>query len=40
MIGFGKLVSPLVQSVLYLRDASTRLALKLFRGERAITRFD
>ncbi len=40
LVGFSKLVGPLVHPVLYLRDASTRLALKLFRGERAITRFD
>ena len=31
---------PLILPVLYLRDAPPRLALKLFRGERAITRFD
>ena len=40
LIGFGNLVGPLVHSVLYLRDTNTRLALKLFRGEPAITGFD
>ena len=40
LIGFGNLVRPLVHSVLYLRDTNTRLALKLFRGEPAITEFD
>ena len=39
LVGFSKLVGPLVHPVLYLRDASTRLALKLFRGEPAIAEF-
>ena len=39
-VGFGSLVGPLVHPVLYLRDTNTRLALKLFRGEPAITEFD
>jgi hypothetical protein len=38
--GFGNLVRPLVQSVLYLRQTNLRLALKLFRGEPAISEFD
>ena len=37
---FGNLERPLVQSVLYHQDGRTRLALKLFRRERAITEFD
>ena len=41
MIGFGNLVGPLAQSVLYLpRFHALRLALKQFRGEPAITEFD
>ena len=40
LIGFGNLVGSLSHPVLYLRDASTRLPLKAFRGERAITEFD
>ena len=40
LVGFGSLVGPLVHPVLYLRDTNTRLALKLFRGEPAITEFD
>ncbi len=40
LVGFGNLVRPLVHSVLYLRDTNVRLALKLFRGEPAITEFD
>ena len=40
LVGFGNLVGPLVHPVLYLRDTNTRLALKLFRGEPAITEFD
>jgi len=40
LVGFGNLVGPLVHPVLYLRDTNTRLALKLFRGEPAITGFD
>jgi hypothetical protein len=38
--GFGRLVGPLVQAVLYHRNSRTRLVLKLFRGEPAISRFD
>jgi hypothetical protein len=38
--GFGNLVRPLAQSVLYLRSLYLRLALKLFRGEPAISGFD
>ena len=37
---FGKLRRPLRRSVLYLRMANHRLALKLFRGEPAISGFD
>ena len=40
LIGFGKLVGPLAQSVLYLHVSRLRLALKLFRGEPAISKFD
>ena len=40
MVGFGNLVGPLVHPVLYLRHEYARLALKLFRGEPAITKFD
>jgi hypothetical protein len=40
LVGFGNLVGPLVHPVLYLRDTNARLALKLFRGEPAITGFD
>ena len=40
LVGFGNLVGPLVHPVLYLRDTNTRLALKLFRGEPAISGFD
>ena len=41
MRGFGNLVGPLAQSVLYLpRFRRLRLALKRFRGEPAITGFD
>ena len=39
-IGFGTSVKALVHSVLYPRKLDTTLALKLFRRERAITRFD
>ena len=40
MTGFGIPVRTLAQSVLYLRrEQSARLALKLFRGEPAITGF-
>jgi hypothetical protein len=39
--GFGTVVTALAQSVLYLRHTIySRLALKLFRGVRAITEFD
>ena len=39
--GFGTVVTALAQSALYLRDTLySRLALKLFRGIRAITEFD
>ncbi len=40
LIGFGNLVRPLAHSVLYLRQTNPRLALKLFRGEPAISEFD
>ncbi len=41
LIGFGNLVGSLVHSVLYRHYLSyARLALKLFRGEPAITDFD
>ena len=40
MIEFGKLCGPLAHSVLYLLLIYTRLALKLFRGEPAISKFD
>ena len=40
MIGFGNLVGPLAHSELYHHTAYTRLALKLFRGEPAISKFD
>jgi len=36
----GTLVRALAQSVLYLHHSIVRLALKLFRGERAISEFD
>ena len=39
LVEFGNLVGPLVHPVLYLRYLSIRLALKLFRGEPAITEF-
>ena len=39
LIGFSKLCGPLAHSVLYLRYTRERLALKLFRGEPAISRF-
>ena len=39
--GFGTVVTALAQSVLYLRYTfNSRLALKLFRGIRAISEFD
>ena len=40
LIEFGTLVGALAHSVLYLRDTNARLALKLFRGVRAISKFD
>ena len=40
LIGVGTLIRALTQSVLYLRYSVARLALKLFRGERAISEFD
>ena len=40
LVGFGKLGSPLVHPEPYHRCGYTRLALKLFRRERAITEFD
>ena len=40
LIGFGNPVRPLAHSVLYLRKINLRLALKLFRGEPAISEFD
>ena len=40
LIGFGNPVRPLDHSVLYLRQTCSRLALKLFRGEPAISEFD
>ena len=40
LIGFAKLVGPLAHSVLYLHHSTTRLALKLFRGEPAISELD
>ena len=40
LIGFGKRWGPLDHSVLYLRQTNMRLALKLFRGEPAISEFD
>ncbi len=41
MVGFGKLLGPLAHSVLYPHRLSyMKLALKLFRGEPAISWFD
>ena len=40
LIEFGKLCDPLAHSVLYPRKINLRLALKLFRGEPAISGFD
>ena len=40
LIGLGKLCGPLTHSVLYPQYSLTRLALKLFRGEPAISEFD
>ena len=40
LAGFGRLVGPLAQSVLYPRHIYTRLYLNIFRREPAISRFD
>ena len=40
LLRFGSLVGPLANTVLYLRQTNLRLALKLFRGEPAISEFD
>ncbi len=40
LIGFGKLVGPLVHSVLYLRQQYLTLYLNIFRGEPDISEFD
>ena len=40
LIGFGNLVGPLAHPELYHRPSCVRLALKLFRGEPAISKFD
>lgn len=40
LIGFGNLVGPLVQSVLYPYETYMRLALKPFRGKPAISVLD
>ncbi len=40
LIGFGKLVGPLVHSVLYLRQQYVTLYLNIFRGEPDISEFD
>ena len=40
LIGFGRLVGPLVHSVLYHHDPNMRLYLNIFRGEPAISGFD
>ena len=40
LIGVGKLCGPRCHSVLFLHESLTRLALKLFRGEPAISGFD
>ena len=40
LIGFSKLCGPLAHSVPYLHVSLPRLALKLFRGEPAISEFD
>ncbi len=40
LIGFGKLVGPLVHSVLYLRQQYETLYLNIFRGEPDISEFD
>ena len=40
LLRFGSLVGPLANTVLYPRQTNLRLALKLFRGEPAISEFD
>ena len=40
LVGFGNLVGPLAHPELYHRVSYVRLALKLFRGEPAISEFD
>ena len=40
LFGFGTAVAALAQLVLYLQHTIPRLALKLFRGVRAISEFD
>ena len=40
LIGFGKLVGPLVHSVLYPRYTTLTLSLKTFRREPDISEFD
>ena len=40
LFGFGRLVGPLVHSVLYPRCIYTTLYLDIFRGEPAISSFD
>ena len=40
LVGFGNLVGPLAHPELYHRVSYVRLALKLFRGEPAISKFD
>ena len=40
LVGFGKLVCPLVHSVLYPLNTSITLYLNIFRREQAIAEFD
>ena len=40
LVGFGRLVGPLVHSVLYHRQRYARLYPNIFRGEPAISGFD
>ena len=40
LVGVSKLVGPLAHPELYLRHTTATLALELFRGEPAISRFD
>jgi hypothetical protein len=40
LVGFGDLVGPLAHPELYHHTSRVRLALKLFRGEPAISEFD